>query len=84
MTQVSAGLDHILAVNEEGKLFTWGNDRMGLEAIPIELRSGADIKQILACYQFSLALTEEGRLYNWGKQLSGQYQLPGGRAGKYR
>ena len=51
---------------------------MGLEAIPIELRSGADIKQILACYQFSLALTEEGRLYNWGNSYLVNISFPEG------
>lgn len=78
VTQVSAGLDHILAVNEEGQLFTWGNDRMGLEAIPIELRTGEDIKQILACYQFSLALTEKGKLYNWGNSYLVNISFPEG------
>lgn len=66
IVKVSAGLDHVLALNEEGELFTWGNDRMGLGAIPLELRSGEQVKQIYAGYQVSFALTEEGRLYNWG------------------
>ena len=67
LVQVSAGLDHVVAVNEDGQIFTWGNDRMGLATIPMELRSGGNnIKQILAGYQISLALTEEGRMYNWG------------------
>ena len=67
LTQVSAGLDHVLAVNEEGELFTWGNDRMGLATLPVEMRASNDpIKQISAGYQISLALTEGGRLYNWG------------------
>ena len=36
LTQISAGLDHVLAVNEEGPLFTWGNDRMGWKILPVE------------------------------------------------
>ena len=67
LTQISAGLDHVLAVNEEGQLFTWGNDRMGLNILPVELQASPQpIKQISAGYQISLALTESGRLYNWG------------------
>lgn len=67
LTQVSAGLDHVLAANENGQVFTWGNDRMGLATIPMELRTGGEsIKQIYAGYQISLALTESGTMYNWG------------------
>lgn len=57
----------MVAVNEDGQIFTWGNDRMGLATVPMELRTGGnDIKQILAGYQISLALTEDGQMYNWG------------------
>ena len=67
LVQISAGLDHVIAVNEDGQIFTWGNDRMGLTSIPMDLRTGGNhIKQILAGYQISLALTEEGEMYNWG------------------
>ena len=67
LTMISAGLDHVVAANEDGQIFTWGNDRMGLASIPMELRTGGNnIKQILAGYQISLALTEEGEMYNWG------------------
>ena len=67
LTQISAGYDHVLAVNAEGQIFTWGNDRMGLTSIPVELEvSRQPIKQVSAGHQFSLALTENGRLYNWG------------------
>lgn len=67
LTQISAGLDHVLAVSEDGKVFTWGNDRMGLSSVPMELRTGGEaVKQIQAGYQISLALTEDGTMYNWG------------------
>ena len=67
LTQISAGLDHVLAVNDKGQIFTWGNGRMGLATIPVELQAAPQpIKQISAGYQISLALTESGRLYNWG------------------
>jgi peptide/nickel transport system permease protein len=79
LTQVSAGLDHILAVNEDGELFTWGNDRMGLASLPVEMRLSTDpIKQISAGYQVSLALTEGGHLYNWGSAYLLNITIPEG------
>ena len=69
LTMISAGLDHVVAVNEDGQIFTWGNNRMGLDSIPMDLRTGGNkIKQIAAGYQISLALTEDGEMYNWGSQ----------------
>lgn len=67
LIMVSAGLDHVLAANEEGQVFTWGNNRMGLEQVPMQLEmGGTPIKQLEAGYQVSLALTEDGEMYNWG------------------
>ena len=77
LTQISAGLDHVVAVNESGQIFTWGNDRMGLADIPIELESNPQpIKQISAGYQISLALTESGHLYNWGSDYLLNISIP--------
>lgn len=77
LTQISAGLDHVVAVNESGQIFTWGNDRMGLANIPIELESNPQpIKQISAGYQISLALTENGHLYNWGSDYLLNISIP--------
>ena len=79
LVQVSAGLDHVVAVNEDGQIFTWGNDRMGLASIPMELRTGGnDIKQIYAGYQISLALTEDGEMYNWGSDYLLSISYPEG------
>ena len=77
--QISAGLDHVVAVNEDGQIFTWGNDRMGLSNIPMDLRTGGNnIKQILAGHQISLALTEEGKMYNWGSEYLLRITYPEG------
>ena len=77
LTQISASLDHVVAVNESGQIFTWGNDRMGLANIPIELESNPQpIKQISAGYQISLALTESGHLYNWGSDYLLNISIP--------
>lgn len=77
LTQISAGLDHVVALNEDGKILTWGNDRMGLDSIPMELRMGNNkIKQIYAGYQVSFALTESGKLYNWGNSYLLDVRIP--------
>lgn len=79
LTMVSAGLDHIVAVNENNQVFTWGNDRMGLASIPVELKTNTSpIKQISAGYQVSLALTESGKLYNWGSTYLLSIVIPEG------
>ena len=77
LTMISAGLDHVVAVNENNQVFTWGNDRMGLASIPIELKTNTSpIKQISAGYQISLALTESGKLYNWGSTYLLSVSIP--------
>lgn len=77
LTMISAGLDHVVAANEDGQIFTWGNNRMGLESIPMDLRTGGNnIKQIMAGYQISLALTEEGEMYNWGSDYLLNISIP--------
>lgn len=84
LVQVSAGLDHITALNEDGEIITWGNDRMGLGSVPIELRMGANIKEVYAGYQISLALTEDGKLYNWGNTYIIDMKIPEGVQGNIK
>ncbi len=64
-TQVSAGLDHALAIDINGKVHTWGNDRFTLNMIPAQLNS-KKAKQVIAGHQISLALTESGEVFVWG------------------
>ena len=82
LVQISAGLDHVVALTEDGEIVTWGNDRMGLGSIPAELRMGETVKEIFAGYQISLALTEDGRLYNWGNSYLTDLRFPEGIQGK--
>ncbi len=72
------------ALNEDGELFTWGNDRMGLASIPMDLRMGETITKVYAGYQFSLALTERGRLYNWGNDYLLELKFPEGVQGNIK
>lgn len=84
LVQVSAGLDHIVALNEDGEVITWGNDRMGLASIPLEIRTGEKAVEIYAGYQMSLALTEKGRLYNWGNTNLIDIRFPEGVQGNIK
>lgn len=67
LTQIAVGQDHVLALNEDGKLFTWGFNRMGLNMIPTELNN-KKIKSITAGYQTSIVVTEDGKVVSWGNQ----------------
>ena len=65
VVQVSAGLDHVLALNDKGQVFTWGNNRLMLSPVPMEV-SMASIKQVIAGHQVSIALDNSGKMYVWG------------------
>lgn len=66
--QISAGLDHALALTDKGKVVTWGNNRMGLSPVPLDLEYVTDVKQVEAGYQYSMVVTESGGIYIWGNQ----------------
>ena len=74
--QVSAGLNHALALTDEGKVVTWGNDRLGLANIPLEVKDATDIKQIAAGYQVSFVVTESGNIYYWGNPNALTISIP--------
>jgi peptide/nickel transport system permease protein len=76
LAAVAAGLDHILALGEDGALYTWGNNRFGLDRIPEEVRALSSIRQVLAGYQISLVLGGDGRLYHWGNENVVRLQVP--------
>ncbi|MFA7539772.1 MAG: ABC transporter permease subunit, partial [Sphaerochaetaceae bacterium] len=65
IVQVSAGLDHALALDENGKVYTWGNDRFMLASPPPQLNF-EKVVQVLAGHQISFALTATGKIYVWG------------------
>jgi len=65
---VSTGYDHAIALNEEGKVFTWGSNKFGLETPPIDMTYGANIVQVVAGYQISFALDDKGKVYIWGNE----------------
>lgn len=66
--QVSAGYDHVVALNENGEVFGWGNGRLGQLDIPDDIGRHGKIVQIAAGYQITLAVAEDGYLYVWGNE----------------
>lgn len=65
IVDVAVGQDHVLALNDKGKLFTWGFNRMGLNQIPMEVQ-GKRICDIEAGFQTSIVVTEDGKVVSWG------------------
>jgi peptide/nickel transport system permease protein len=67
VVDIAVGQDHVLALNEEGKLFTWGFNRMNLNRIPTELK-GKKVKSISAGFQVSIVVLEDGSVVKWGNE----------------
>ena len=81
---VSAGIDHIIAIDENGKFYGWGSNQFGqyavndkvlsnpnLAPVPDEVLDGVDpdhIKEITSGYQASAILMDDGTLYIWGNK----------------
>jgi len=68
VVSVSAGYDHVMALNDEGEIICWGSDRMGQCQIPTEVSGQKNFAQIAAGYQISYALTEAGEIIGWGNE----------------
>ncbi|MFQ9800480.1 MAG: hypothetical protein ACLR23_17965 [Clostridia bacterium] len=56
-----------MALQEDGTLRTWGNNRFSLDQVPESVQGRSDIKQIEAGYQISMVVTEGGELFVLGK-----------------
>ena len=83
---ISAGEGHTVAIDEEGKAYTWGFNYYGQlgdgtttnSVLPIcisdkenELK-GKRIVDISAGYGHTVAIDEEGKVYTWGDNYCGQ------------
>ena len=94
IVQISAGDRHTIAMDKEGKVYTWGYNEDGQlgdgttknSNIPICISDISDnilndkkIVQISAGYYHSVATDEEGKVYTWGS--NGSYQLGNGTTG---
>lgn len=81
---VAAGLDHVIAIGDDGTYYGWGSNRFGqyaatpevvnnpnLVPVPEEVTNGLDpahIKKMTCGYQASAILMDDGTLYIWGNR----------------
>lgn len=80
--QLAAGGAHSLALNFDGRIYSWGNNATGqlgdgttttrTAPIIVMVPSGLRFTQISASESYSVALTTNGKLYAWGNNSSGQ------------
>ncbi|MCI5605316.1 MAG: hypothetical protein MR413_06675, partial [Clostridia bacterium] len=75
ITQIAVGKEHVIALDNTGKVYTWGNNekqQLGLnktiqkETIPKVAISDKNIVQIAAISNGGAALTSDGHVYVWG------------------
>ncbi|MFH0879099.1 MAG: RCC1 repeat-containing protein, partial [Lentisphaerota bacterium] len=79
--EVDASLTHSLALDEEGKVYTWGsniNGDLGLGtsgnnvASPLQMSGLPPMRKIATGYFHSLGIAQNGRLWTWGSGWDGQ------------
>lgn len=83
ITQVAAGQFLYAAINQVGKVYTWGFGTDGalgrpsiqINASPEIIAALPEIQDIAIGDNFMMALTKEGKLYGWGSNSAGQLGL---------
>ena len=80
LTQVAAGLVHVLAVRSDGTVWAWGANWKGElgdgsttgRSEPVQVAGLTGITQVAAGSAFSLALRSDGTVWAWGVNDHGQ------------
>lgn len=65
IVDLAVGYDHVAAVDTNGQLYAWGNDRLNQCQIPQNIQ-GLTVKQLEASFQFTGIVTEDGEVHFWG------------------
>jgi alpha-tubulin suppressor-like RCC1 family protein len=84
--KIASGASHSLALDNQGKLYAWGENNYGQlglsdrgggknRAIPTQVAPGLTFRTIAAGSHHSLALDNQGKLYAWGFNSEGQLGL---------
>lgn len=67
---ISVGFDHVLALDKEGKVYSWGNNRLRQTKLPPDVAKLKNVKQVVAGLQVSLIVTDDNRVKIWGNENS--------------
>ena len=78
--KISAGEDHFLAIDDDGRLWAWGSNDYGQVGTgdteyvldPVQIGTSNQWTAISAGDRYSLALRSDGTLWGWGNNLFGQ------------
>ncbi|MBQ4116385.1 MAG: ABC transporter permease subunit [Clostridia bacterium] len=84
IVHVAAGIDHIVAIGDDGTVYAWGNNRLGqygyfdpaqnpnILPMPEELLNGkidvANVDKVECGYQCTAILMKDGSFYLWGNK----------------
>lgn len=82
-TKIAAGMRHVLALDENGFVWAWGDNELGqlgledasMVRVPRRIDKLSGIVDIAAGYDQSFALGLDGELWAWGNNASGQLGL---------
>ena len=69
LRMISAGLDHVVAVNTEGRVIAWGGSHLETIDVPSHLHE-RNIIDIRAGSWITMALDDEGNLFTWGNETT--------------
>lgn len=65
IVHLALGTDHVVAIDDEGVVYTWGNNRLGQLELPADV-GGRKVKQLEAGNQYTALVDEDGTLLLWG------------------
>lgn len=79
-TSVAVGSNFTYAINEDGTLWSWGNNENGAlgngtntnYSVPIQVKNLTDVKKVSAGNNHAAALKSDGTLWTWGSNWCGQ------------
>ncbi len=86
-TDVASGWDHVLAVDVNGDVFSWGKNTSGVlgdgtetdrsAPVWVPLPTGVKIASVATGLTHSLAMSDSGDVYAWGSNALGQLGIDG-------
>jgi hypothetical protein len=79
---IAAGLNHSVAIKEDGTVWVWGSNRSGQLGngtttgaynIPVQLAGLSGVADVIAKANHTIALMQDGTAWAWGDKGSGQW-----------